>query len=88
MTATAGLFEQVQASAEAIRRCQAGTVEIGIILGTGLGGLGREIAVETRVPYGDIPGFPLSTVESMELLLEKLEKTKSNAEFLNSMSSM
>jgi transcription termination factor Rho len=31
---------------------------------------------------------PLSTVESMELLLEKLEKTKSNADFLNSMSSM
>jgi transcription termination factor Rho len=31
---------------------------------------------------------PLSTVESMELLIEKLEKTRSNAEFLNSMSSM
>ncbi len=31
---------------------------------------------------------PLSTVESMELLLEKLEKTRSNQEFLNSMSSM
>jgi transcription termination factor Rho len=31
---------------------------------------------------------PLSTVESMELLVEKLDKTKSNAEFLNSMSSM
>jgi len=31
---------------------------------------------------------PLSTVESMELLLEKLEKTKSNTDFLNSMSSM
>ena len=31
---------------------------------------------------------PLSTVESMELLVEKLEKTKSNNEFLNSMSSM
>jgi transcription termination factor Rho len=31
---------------------------------------------------------PLSTVESMELLIEKLEKTKSNTEFLNSMSSM
>jgi transcription termination factor Rho len=31
---------------------------------------------------------PLSTVESMELLVEKLEKTRSNAEFLNSMSSM
>jgi transcription termination factor Rho len=31
---------------------------------------------------------PLSTVESMELLLDKLEKTRSNADFLNSMSSM
>jgi transcription termination factor Rho len=31
---------------------------------------------------------PLSTVESMELLVEKLEKTRSNAEFLNAMSSM
>ncbi len=29
---------------------------------------------------------PLSTVESMELLLDKLRKTKANAEFLNSMS--
>ena len=31
---------------------------------------------------------PLSTVESMELLIDKLDKTKTNAEFLNSMSSM
>jgi transcription termination factor Rho len=29
---------------------------------------------------------PLSTVEAMELLTEKLEKTKTNAEFLNMMS--
>jgi transcription termination factor Rho len=31
---------------------------------------------------------PLSTVESMELLVEKLEKTRTNNDFLNSMSSM
>jgi len=31
---------------------------------------------------------PLSTVESMELLVEKLDKTRSNGEFLNAMSSM
>jgi transcription termination factor Rho len=31
---------------------------------------------------------PLSTVESMELLIEKLEKTRTNGEFLNAMSSM
>ena len=29
---------------------------------------------------------PLSTVESMELLLDKLRKKKSNADFLNAMS--
>ncbi len=37
---------------------------IGIILGTGLGGLVREIAVETVIDYAEIPHFPLSTVES------------------------
>jgi purine-nucleoside phosphorylase len=37
---------------------------IGIILGTGLGGLAKEIAQETVVDYGEIPHFPLSTVES------------------------
>jgi purine-nucleoside phosphorylase len=37
---------------------------IGIILGTGLGALAREIVPETVVEYGDIPHFPLSTVES------------------------
>ena len=31
---------------------------------------------------------PLSTVESMELLIEKLEKTRTNTEFLNAMSNM
>ncbi|MGE5716438.1 MAG: transcription termination factor Rho, partial [Acidobacteriota bacterium] len=29
---------------------------------------------------------PLSTVEAMELLIERLDKTKNNAEFLSSMS--
>ena len=37
---------------------------IGIILGTGLGGLAAEIRQETVVDYGDIPHFPVSTVES------------------------
>ena len=31
---------------------------------------------------------PLSPVEAMELLIEKLGKTRSNAEFLSSMSSI
>ncbi|GBD33552.1 Purine nucleoside phosphorylase 1 [bacterium HR33] len=40
--------------------------EVAVILGTGLGGLAREIDLEAAISYGDIPGFPLSTVESHE----------------------
>jgi purine-nucleoside phosphorylase len=64
MTATQPLVDRIAAAAQAVRQRTSGTPRIGIILGTGLGGLAREIAVETRIPYGDIPGFPLSTVES------------------------
>ncbi len=38
--------------------------DIGIILGTGLGALGKEIKAEKEIPYRDIPHFPLSTVET------------------------
>jgi len=38
--------------------------EIGIILGTGLGGMVNEIEVNTIINYEDIPNFPVSTVES------------------------
>ncbi|MEP7218754.1 MAG: purine-nucleoside phosphorylase, partial [Bacteroidota bacterium] len=55
-------------AAGAIRAALAGhgTVEpeIGIILGTGLGRLGEAIEHRATVDYADIPGFPLSTVES------------------------
>jgi purine-nucleoside phosphorylase len=37
--------------------------EFGIILGTGLGGLVREIITEFEIPYTDIPHFPQSTVK-------------------------
>ena len=37
---------------------------IGIILGTGLGGLVKEIKIIDEIPYKDIPHFPISTVES------------------------
>lgn len=47
---------------------------VGIILGTGLGGLVREIEVDARISYGDIPNFPVSTVEghSGQLIFGKL----------------
>lgn len=36
---------------------------IGIILGTGLGGITEKMEVELRVPYAKIPHFPVSTIE-------------------------
>ena len=51
-------------AAEAVRAKWAGRPRVAIILGTGLGGLAKQIAVEAAIPYGEIPGFPLSTVES------------------------
>ena len=74
MTVTQSLYDRVQAAAEVVRGKSALVPEIGIILGTGLGGLAREIAVEAEVPYAEIPGFPLSTVETHagRLLLGRL----------------
>jgi purine-nucleoside phosphorylase len=48
---------------------------VALILGTGLGGLAEEISVDASIPYGEIPHFPLSTVESHKgrLLLGTLE---------------
>jgi purine-nucleoside phosphorylase len=40
------------------------TPPTGIILGTGLSSLGETIVVKTRIPYQEIPFFPVSTVES------------------------
>src|SRR4030095_8834981 len=37
---------------------------IGIILGTGLGGLVKDIQISYKIDYKDIPHFPVSTVES------------------------
>ena len=39
-----------------------GRPEICTITGTGLGSLTEAMEVHERIPYGDIPGFPLSTV--------------------------
>ncbi len=74
MTTATDLYDRVQTAAESVRGRSGLSPGVGIILGTGLGGLAKEIAVEAEVAYGDIPGFPLSTVESHagKLLLGRL----------------
>jgi len=37
--------------------------QIGIILGTGLGALVKDIDINLEIPYEEIPNFPVSTVE-------------------------
>jgi purine-nucleoside phosphorylase len=58
------LADEVRTAAEVIRRRVPTAPSVAIILGTGLGGLAEEIAVEATISYDEIPGFPLSTVES------------------------
>ncbi len=54
----------IKAAVRAVRARTTLVPDVAVILGTGLGGLADEMVVEARIPYGDIPGFPLSTVES------------------------
>jgi purine-nucleoside phosphorylase len=54
----------VDAAAAVVRQAFGRTPDAALILGTGLGGLTREMTVEATIDYASIPGFPLSTVES------------------------
>jgi len=38
--------------------------KIGIVLGTGLGGLGKDVKADLRIPFTDIPGMAGATVQS------------------------
>lgn len=58
------VWDKVQAAAEAVRARTKRAPRVGIVLGTGLGGLASQIAVQATIPYAEIPHFPESTVES------------------------
>jgi purine-nucleoside phosphorylase len=64
VTAAPTLFDRVESAVSVVRTHTALQPEVGIVLGTGLGGLAGEIDVDSSIPYQEIPGFPLSTVES------------------------
>jgi purine-nucleoside phosphorylase len=58
------LFDQIQQATQAIRAKWSGRPRVGVILGTGLGGLTEEIEAEASLAYGDVPHFPVPTVQS------------------------
>ncbi len=59
-------LQQISEAHDFIRDKIENDPQIGIILGTGLGGLVKEIEIAQEIPYQQIPHFPVSTVESHE----------------------
>jgi purine-nucleoside phosphorylase len=58
------LAAQIAEAAAVIRKQSDRPARVGIILGTGLGGLAREIQCHATIPYESIPHFPHSTATS------------------------
>ena len=56
------MLNKVKETVEYLKNRITAKPEIGIILGTGLGGLVNEIKIEHTLPYEKIPNFPVSTV--------------------------
>src|SRR3954465_14980681 len=75
MTLYGSMSEQTGSTTENILdRSNSFSPAVGIILGSGLGGLVNEITVKYKFPYDTIPGFPVSTVDghSGNLILGEL----------------
>ena len=68
------MYKKIQETASWLRQRMTSSPKIAIILGSGLGELASEITDATEIPYGDIPNFPVSTVEghSGKLIFGKL----------------
>lgn len=57
------MLERIKETVSYINNFLPQTPEIGIVLGTGLGGLVHEIEVIKEIPYSELPHFPTSSVE-------------------------
>ncbi len=58
------LIQKINETLEVIRKYTSDNYPVGIILGTGLGGLVKEINFGHQIDYAELPHFPLSTFES------------------------
>ncbi|QED48503.1 purine-nucleoside phosphorylase [Cytobacillus dafuensis] len=56
-------YEKIQNAANFLKKRYQEQPIIGLILGSGLGVLGDEIEEAVKIPYNEIPDFPVSTVE-------------------------
>jgi len=58
------LLKKIEETLSVIKKHTKDNYPVGIILGTGLGGLVKEINIGHEIDYVELPHFPLSTVES------------------------
>lgn len=56
-------YNQIQTATAFIKEKLQQQPKIGLILGSGLGVLADDIVNPVKIPYNEIPGFPVSTVE-------------------------
>ena len=56
-------YEKLEKCYEYYRSVTGFMPKVGLILGSGLGGYAKNMKVVKEIPYGDIPGFPVSTVQ-------------------------
>ena len=68
------MYTKIQETASWLRQRMKSNPKIAIILGSGLGELASKITDAIEIPYGEIPNFPVSTVEghSGKLIFGKL----------------
>ncbi|HEX4851864.1 MAG TPA: purine-nucleoside phosphorylase [Puia sp.] len=60
------VIHQVEAASQFIRAQYKHEPLVGIVLGSGIGNLVKEISIEKEIDYKDIPHFPLATVKGHE----------------------
>ncbi|HCQ28947.1 MAG TPA: purine-nucleoside phosphorylase [Flavobacteriales bacterium] len=57
------MLQQIQETASYLKTKTNENPKVGIVLGTGLGGLVDDIEITHKIPYTEIPNFPVSTVK-------------------------
>lgn len=58
------LREKLDEAVQALRAKTGLDAKVGIVLGTGLGGLGKDVKAEVRVPFSEIPHMAQASVQS------------------------
>lgn len=63
MSAPTAELTQIQETVQWLHTTYPHTIDIAVVLGSGLGDLVESLSIRTEIPYEDIPHFPKSTVE-------------------------